>query len=92
VWGVLTAVERFGEWMDATFVSATPPGPVRPGQRIELTAPALGRRWQVWIDVIAIDPGSRWLDLVVHAPFGIVNREHVTLTPAKGGGTLVRFN
>jgi uncharacterized protein YndB with AHSA1/START domain len=32
VWEVLTTPERFGEWLDAEFISANPPGPARPGQ------------------------------------------------------------
>jgi ligand-binding SRPBCC domain-containing protein len=92
VWSVLTTPARFGEWMDARFVLAEPPGPVRAGQVIHLSAPALGRRWPVRIDVRGVDPRHRWLDLVVHVPFGIENHEHVTLSDMKGGGTLVRFN
>ena len=92
VWSVLTTPERFGEWMDARFVSAIPPGSVQAGQVINLSAPALGRRWDVRIDVRGVDPQRRWLDLMVHVPFGIENHEHVTLTETKEGGTLVRFN
>jgi hypothetical protein len=92
VWRVLTTPERFGEWLDATFVSASPPGPVRPGQRVRLSAPSLGRRWPVTIDIEDVDPSSRWIDLVVQLPFGIVNHERVTLMPTDKGGTLVRFN
>jgi len=91
VWSVLTTPERFGEWMDATFVSADPPGPVKPGQTIRLSAPSLGRRWPVWIDVVDVDPQKRWLDLVVRLPFRIDNHERVTLAETKQG-TLVRFN
>ncbi|HEY8863191.1 MAG TPA: SRPBCC domain-containing protein [Candidatus Dormibacteraeota bacterium] len=91
VWSVLTTPERFGEWMDATFVSADPPGPVKPGQTIRLSAPSLGRRWPVLIDVVDVDPQKRWLDLVVRLPFRIDNHERVTLAETKQG-TLVRFN
>lgn len=92
VWRVLAAVERFGEWQDARFVSAEPPGPVRQGQVIRLAARGYGREWPVAIDVVDLDPDQRWIDLTVHLPLGLVNREHVTLTPTEAGGTLVRFN
>ena len=92
VWWVLTAFERFGEWQGAEFVSADPPGPVKPGQIIHLLARSLGRRWPVWIEIIAVDPQDRWIDLRVHVPFGVVNHERVTLAETKEGGTLVRFN
>jgi ligand-binding SRPBCC domain-containing protein len=92
IWSVLTTPERFGEWQDARFVSAEPPGAVRAGQVINLLARGLGREWPVRIDVRDLDPQHRWLDLVVHLPFGVTNHEHVTLTETKDGGTLVRFN
>lgn len=71
---------------------ADPPGPVKPGQKIHLTSPPLGRQWPVLIDVAGLDPQSRWIDLRAHLPFGIVNEEHLTLTETKEGGTLIRFN
>lgn len=91
VWDVLTEPRRFDEWVDAGFVSAVPPGRVVKGQRIELSAPAFGRRWPVTIDVLDVDAARRWLDLDVSLPFGVVNHEHVTLAPADKG-TLVRLN
>ena len=92
VWEVLTTPERFGEWLDAKFVSASPPGPARPSQTIQLFAPSLGRDWPVVLEVVAMDPENRWIDLVVHLPLGVDNHERVTLTETKEGGTLVRFN
>ena len=92
VWRVLTTPERFGEWLDAAFVSAEPPGPAKAGQRVKLTAPSLGPRWPVMIEVVDLDPQSRWIDLRAHLPFGIVNHERVTLAETEAGGTLVRFN
>jgi len=92
VWEVLTTPERFGQWNDAQFVSAEPSGPVRRGQTIHLTAPSLGRKWPVTIDVTEVDPAKRWIELLIHLPFGIENHEHVTLTETKEGSTLVRFN
>ncbi len=92
VWRVLTAPERFGEWTDATFVSADPPGAVKPGQTIHLTARSLGRQWPVTIEVRDMDPQSRWIDFLVHLPFGVDNHEHLTLTETKESSTVVRFN
>ncbi len=92
IWSVLTRPERFGEWQDARFVSVEPKGPMRAGQVINLAAPSLGREWSVRIDVRDLDPQHRWIDLLVHLPFGIANHEHITMTETKEGGTLVRFN
>jgi Activator of Hsp90 ATPase homolog 1-like protein len=92
VWGVLTKPDRFGEWVDARFLRAEPPGPARAGQRIVMSAPSLGRRWPVTIDVESMDPQRRWIELLVRLPFGVTNQERVTLTETEAGGTLVRFN
>ena len=92
IWSVLTNPQKFEEWADARFVSASPPGPVTPGQVIHLAAPELGREWPVRIDVLDMDPQRRWIDLLAHLPFGVQNHEHITLTQTKEGGTLVRFN
>jgi uncharacterized protein YndB with AHSA1/START domain len=92
IWRVLTTPERFSEWNDATFVSAEPPGAVKPGQTLHFTAPSLGRKWPVTMEVRDMDPESRWIDLLVRLPLGIENHEHITLTQTKEGGTLVRFN
>ncbi len=89
---MLADPERFGEWAGARFVSAEPPGLVQPGQVIHVRAAGLGREWRVRMDVRAVDPQHRWLDVVVHLPLGVANFERVTLTETTEGGTLVRFN
>jgi ligand-binding SRPBCC domain-containing protein len=92
VWEVVSATDRLGEWTDAAVVNVEPAGPARAGQVIRMAGRALGRDWLLSIDVGDVDPQHRWIDLVVHLPFGIENFEHLTLTEAKEGGTLVRFN
>jgi hypothetical protein len=92
IWGVLTTPERLGDWADARFVSAEPPGPAKPGQVISLSAPGLGREWPVRIDVRDIDPRHRWIDWVARLPLGVDNHQRTTLTETPEGGTLVRFN
>ena len=92
VWEVVTASEHFGDWTDATFVSAQPPGPAAKGQVVTLHASGLGRSWPVTIEVGDMDPNRRWIDLIARLPLGLENREHLTLTETPEGGTLVRFN
>ena len=91
IWSLLTSPERYGDWLDARYVSADPPGPLKPGQVILLSTPELGREWPVRIDVRDMDPQQRWLEMIIHLPFGVVNHERITLTDTKRG-TLVRFN
>ena len=91
-WAVLTDVDRLGEWVDGRVVSASPPGAARPGQVIDMVTQELGREWPVRIEVGEMDPRRRWIDFLVRLPFGIENREHLTLAETPEGGTLVRFN
>ena len=93
VWRVLTTPERYGEWLqDAEVVEVRPPGSARPSQRIELSASWLGRHWSAVIEVGAIDPNRRWIELIAHLPFGIVNYEHVTVAELDDGRTRIGFN
>ena len=92
VWELLTTPERFQEWQGARLVSAIPPGPLSAGQLITLSAPAFGRWLRFTFEIGGVDPNRQWIDLTARFPFGIVNREHITLAPAGAGGTLVRFN
>jgi ligand-binding SRPBCC domain-containing protein len=92
VWQALVNTERYGDWADAEVVSVHPAGRASPGQRIELAARAFGRRWHATIDIGRIDPDCRWIDMVARTPLGVVNREHITLSPVDSGRTVVRFN
>ena len=92
LWQVITDNERLGEWSDAVFVSANPPGRATTGQVVQLQTRGLGRTWPVTIEIGAIDPDRRWIDMLVRLPLGLENHEHITLTPTPEGGTLIRFN
>jgi len=92
LWQLLTDPERFEEWQGVKLVSATPAGKLEPGQHIVLSAPHLGRWLRFTFDIVDIDPNRQWIDLVARFPFAIVNHEHITLSPAAAGGTIVRFD
>ena len=92
LWELLTNPERFEEWQGAKLVSAEPPGSLSTGQHIVLSAPFLGRWPRFTFDIGDIDPNRQWIDLIARFPFGIVNRERITLTPTAEGATFVRFN
>jgi len=91
VWALVSSPEGLDAWVDATLLSADPDGPARPGQRLRLETGALGRRFPVTIDVLEVDEEAHRLRLLVALPLGVVNDENVTLSPAGGGGTLVRL-
>ncbi len=92
LWAIISNPARFGDWLDVTLSSAAPPGAVVAGRLYRFETRELGRTWPVDIEVTGVDPAHRWIDLRVRLPFGIVNDEHVTLSPTAGGDTLVRFN
>ncbi len=92
VWQILVAPERFGEWTDARYVSADPPGRATTGQVVHLGASGLGRVWPLTIEIGGMDPDHRWIDMLVRLPLGIGVAEHLTLTATPEGGTLIRFN
>jgi uncharacterized protein YndB with AHSA1/START domain len=91
IWGLLASPEALERWTDARLVSAEPPGPVQPGQRMRFTTGFWGRTLAVTMDVREVEPEARRLRLLVDLPFGLVNDETITLSETAGGGTLVRF-
>ncbi len=91
-WAILMDPARFGEWAGARTVAVRPPGASHPGQVVDMRVPYGFTRWRVQIEVAGVDEKAGWIDVVARLPFGIDNREHLTLTETPEGGTLVRLN
>jgi uncharacterized protein YndB with AHSA1/START domain len=91
VWDLLASPEALERWVDARLVSAEPPGPVQPGQRMRFATRFGGRTFAVTMDVREVEPERRRLRLLVGLPLGLVNDETITLGETADGGTLVRF-
>jgi uncharacterized protein YndB with AHSA1/START domain len=91
VWRLLTEPAEYERWAGAELIRVTPPGPAQEGQVIEFRTRELGRWWHVRFDVGAVEP-ERSLELKVHLPFGVVNHEHVVLSPVDEERTRVTFN
>jgi hypothetical protein len=92
VWARLLDVERYPEWADVRLVSAEPPGPLAPGQRLRFTSRELGRDWPVVFEIHEVDSLRHRLGVDVRLPFGVVNHELITVAEAGPGRALVRFN
>ncbi len=90
VWELLGSPESLERWVDARLVSAEPPGPVQPGQRLRFVTGFLARQFPVVMDVREVEPAAR-LHLLVRLPFGVVNDETITMAEVGPGRTLVRF-
>ncbi len=91
VWDLVTSPEKLGSWADATLVSAEPPEPARAGQRLRLVTSALGHAFPVEMSVLEVDAEQRRLRLLIRLPLGLVNDETITMSPAGGARTIVRF-
>ena len=55
VWAMLVEPARYGFWADGTVDWIEPPGPAEPGQIVKVSAPALGKRWQVTLAIDRVD-------------------------------------
>jgi polyketide cyclase/dehydrase/lipid transport protein len=91
VWDVLTRPESFGQWADARVESVVPPGPLAAGQMILLTAPALGRNWEVRFDVARVDPERHEIELHVKLPLDMHMEEHLSCTPVDEQSCQVQY-
>lgn len=91
VWAVLMQPETYDEWWDARTQRVEPPGPARAGQMIAASSRALGRRWPVTIEVLAVDAGRRALDLRTTLPLGIVVGNHILVQPLDARSSRITF-
>jgi hypothetical protein len=83
VWSLLAEPRHLDLWWDARVERSDPEGPLTPGQRIQASTQAIGRRVRVWFDVEEVDAANRRLRLTAYLPLGIV--DHATLTVAPLG-------
>ena len=91
IWALVGAPDQYGTWAGADVVSVIPTGPVAAGQRIRLTTRELGLTFKVGIDILEVEvPGS--LRLKVTLPFGVVNYEHIVISPISDRQARLTFN
>ena len=91
VWQLFDRPESYQRWAGVELVHASPPGPVQAGQVIEFRTRELGRWWRVLFQVRRVDePDGLVLD--IRLPLGVVNHEHVVLSPIDGERTRVTLN
>jgi len=81
LWGLLSDPAGYALWWDARTRSIIPPGPARPGQRVQADSRALGRRWDVTVTVEAVDEARHNLRLTTRLPLGITVYNSITCTP-----------
>ncbi len=91
VWRLLTVPDGYALWAGAELLAVDPPGPATEGQRVDFRSREFGRWWSVGF-VIGPVRAPESLQLTVRLPFGVVNREHITLIPVSERETRVTFN
>jgi len=80
VWSFLANPAKFNEWVDGRVEHMEPEGPAVVGQKIKVTAPAFGRRWDAFFTVEKVDPEKHQLGMYVKFPLGMQLQEHVSCT------------
>lgn len=91
VWRLLSEPASYALWWDAETHSIVPEGPARKGQRIYAQSKALGKRWDVHIDVEGVDEDGRQIDLTTRLPLGITVRNHISCFPLDSATSRVTF-
>jgi hypothetical protein len=81
VWALLADPAGYGRWIDGTVESIEPPGLAQPRQLLTISAPALGRRWQVGVAIEQVDAARHQIRFRVTLPFGVVEDSQITCTP-----------
>ncbi|TMF89174.1 MAG: hypothetical protein E6I08_05440 [Chloroflexi bacterium] len=90
VWRTLT--RDYPGWIGGEVRSVAPPGPMAPGQVIQLVTRELGLGFRVRVEIGSVDVDRRRVGMDIRLPFGVMNHELVTVDPTAAGGALVRFN
>ena len=91
VWRLLDDPSVYALWWDAKTLSISPEGPARAGQKIRAQSKALGKMWDVNLDVNQVDAERRQLDLTTRLPFGITVFNHITVVPVEAHSSRISF-
>jgi Polyketide cyclase / dehydrase and lipid transport len=90
VWSLLSDPASYGDWADAHIDDVAPPGMVRRGQVVRMTARALGIPLRVRFDIDRVDPVAHELAFRATFPLGIRMQEQITVR-AVGEGSRVQY-
>lgn len=91
VWRLLDDPSVYALWWDAQTLSIEPQGPARVGQKIHAQSKALGKPWDVNLDVNQVDAEKRQLDLTTRLPFGITVFNHISVVPIDEHSSRISF-
>ena len=91
VWQLLTNSSLYDSWIDGRVERVSLPGPVRPGQVVEISTRGFGRRWLVRFKVLSVDPERRVLEFDVDLPLSLKMHERMTAVALDAGRTRLSF-
>ena len=91
VWELLCQPSRYGEWWDVRLERIEPEGPATPGQVVNATSGALGRRWKVMFVIKMVNPARHQIQFDVTLPLGITDHVTITCTPVDAGSCRVQY-
>jgi len=78
-------------WWDAQTLSILPAGHASPGKKIQAQSRAMGKQWNVNIEVVGLDEKRHQIHLKTTLPLGITVFNHITCTPINHSATQVSF-
>ena len=91
VWNLLSNPAQYALWWDARTCFISPEGPAISGQKILARSKALGREWDVQINVESVDEARHVLQLTSALPLGITVHNHITCTALDESTSRVTF-
>ena len=91
VWSLLMRPEAYDLWWDAHTERITPEGPATPGQLITAWTSALGKRWDVRLEIVEIDTEKRQIDITTTLPLGVQAHNHLSCAPLDASSSRLQF-
>lgn len=81
VWSLLMQPETYDLWPDAHIERVTPEGSATSGQVVTAWTSALGKRWNVRLEIEQVDAGKHQIDVTTTLPLGIQAHNHLSCAP-----------
>ena len=91
LWNFLSEPKNYALWWDAQTLSILPAGHASPRQIIQAKSRAMGKQWNVNIEVEGLDEQRHQIHLKTMLPLGITVFNHITCTPINNFATQVSF-
>ena len=81
VWSLLMRPETYDQWWDAHTTRIMPEGPATPGQVLSAWTMALGKRWEVSLEIQEVQAEKHRMVLDTTLPLGIRVHNQISCAP-----------